>query len=36
MIRAASILGWSLVLLVSSALTLHVLGLIWIALAARP
>ena len=36
MIRGASILGWSLVLLVSSALTLHMLGLIWIALAARP
>src|SRR4051794_36910645 len=36
MIRAASILGWSFVLLISSALTLHLLGLIWIALAARP
>jgi hypothetical protein len=36
MIRAANILGWSFVLLVSSALMLHVLGLIWIAIAARP
>jgi hypothetical protein len=36
MVRPASVLGWSLVFLGSGALMLHILGLIWITLAAHP